>query len=174
VTVSRNFADVRSFQRATWGGRNRAGWLLDVDGVRGPNTNRAAAELPYLAPHFTAAELANKGAGGPLAHVRRELLAALELTRAAQGGKPLAIVSGYRTPQHNSDVGGAHDSQHVKGTAADLPHGYISLSDAVALGVWSGIGWRTVGRTRWATHLDVRHLAGHPATVRDPSTWSYD
>ena len=33
---------------------------------------------------------------------------------------PISITSGYRSPEHNSKVKGAKDSQHVKGTAVDF------------------------------------------------------
>jgi uncharacterized protein YcbK (DUF882 family) len=35
-------------------------------------------------------------------------------------GKTISITSGYRSPQHNKKIGGAKDSQHVKGMAADI------------------------------------------------------
>jgi len=35
-------------------------------------------------------------------------------------GKSISITSGYRSPQHNKKIGGAKDSQHVKGLAADI------------------------------------------------------
>ncbi len=35
-------------------------------------------------------------------------------------GQPLIINSGYRCPEHNQAVGGAKDSQHIHGRAADI------------------------------------------------------
>ena len=35
-------------------------------------------------------------------------------------GQPITIVSGYRTPTYNEQVGGAKNSQHCKGTAFDI------------------------------------------------------
>lgn len=35
-------------------------------------------------------------------------------------GKPIVINSGYRSPSHNKNVGGAKNSQHVLGKAADI------------------------------------------------------
>ena len=35
-------------------------------------------------------------------------------------GKPLIINSGYRCEAHNAKIGGAKNSQHVKGSAADF------------------------------------------------------
>lgn len=35
-------------------------------------------------------------------------------------GKPIKVNSGYRCPKHNLEVGGAVNSQHMKGEAADI------------------------------------------------------
>ena len=35
-------------------------------------------------------------------------------------GKPIKVNSGYRCPKHNLTVGGATQSQHMKGEAADV------------------------------------------------------
>ena len=35
-------------------------------------------------------------------------------------GKPIKVSSGYRCPKHNLAVGGATQSQHMKGEAADI------------------------------------------------------
>lgn len=35
-------------------------------------------------------------------------------------GLPIHISSGYRSPKHNASVGGAKNSQHLYGTAADI------------------------------------------------------
>lgn len=44
-----------------------------------------------------------------------------KLTRARhRAGIPFIIVSGYRTPEHNTSVGGVSDSEHLKGNAADI------------------------------------------------------
>lgn len=51
--------------------------------------------------------------------VDAELLAVLTDIRETYG-KPVKITSACRCPAHNKKVGGAPDSQHVKGLAADI------------------------------------------------------
>ena len=48
-----------------------------------------------------------------------ELAKNLQVLRDALG-KSITITSGYRSPEHNAKVKGAKNSQHVKGTAADI------------------------------------------------------
>jgi uncharacterized protein YcbK (DUF882 family) len=88
------------------------------------------------------------------------LTAHLEQLRARRG-RPIRIVSGYRCPPHNRNVAGAPDSQHMYGTAADLPLGAASVHDAEAAG-FIGIG--TQGE--WAVHVDMRD--------GPQARWSYD
>ena len=48
-----------------------------------------------------------------------ELAKNLQVLRNAVN-QNIIITSGYRSPEHNAKVKGAKDSQHVKGTAADI------------------------------------------------------
>lgn len=99
--------------------------------------------------HFTPGEFRCPHCG--VALVRPLLIAVLEVVRHSTGAKPLRIVSGYRCPVHNKAVGGAKDSQHMYGAAADIPPGRVTLDDARAAGA-RGVG--TAGA--WVVHLDVR------------------
>lgn len=75
-----------------------------------------------LTPNFSVWEFASKdGAPFPLEILRnlKKLAQELEVIRA-EVGKPIIINSGYRSPDHNSKVGGAKDSYHTKGKAADI------------------------------------------------------
>lgn len=44
----------------------------------------------------------------------------LEIIRAVGGGHSLSIISGWRSPEHNRAVRGAHDSAHLTAEAADI------------------------------------------------------
>jgi peptidoglycan hydrolase-like protein with peptidoglycan-binding domain len=50
----------------------------------------------------------------------RRCMYKLEALRLKLGNKPITVNSGFRSIQHNSDIGGATDSMHLYGTAADL------------------------------------------------------
>jgi uncharacterized protein YcbK (DUF882 family) len=75
----------------------------------------------------------------------------LETVRALAGGHPLRIVSGYRCPPHNKAVGGAKDSQHMYGAAADIPAGRVTPAQATRAG-FTGLGIQA----GWVVHVDVR------------------
>jgi hypothetical protein len=79
-----------------------------------------------ITEHFAVAELCRQKdwpilANDPVAqnHLRRLVAVALEPVRELWGA-PLLCVSGYRSPQHNARVGGATQSQHMMGRAADI------------------------------------------------------
>lgn len=50
----------------------------------------------------------------------KKVCAALETLRAALGGHPLLVTSGFRCEAHNRAVGGAEGSYHRKSMAADV------------------------------------------------------
>lgn len=75
----------------------------------------------------------------------------LEALRRICGGRPLTIISGYRTEAHNRKVGGASRSRHLHGDAADIPLGYATVEQARAAG-FKGIG----RKGKWAVHVDMR------------------
>lgn len=55
-------------------------------------------------------------------HVRIDcrVVSALEELRAQLGGKPIIVTSGFRCVGHNRAIGGAQDSDHLHGWAADI------------------------------------------------------
>lgn len=48
-------------------------------------------------------------------------------------GLPITVSSGYRSPSHNKAVGGASNSQHMKGTAADIVVNGMRPSEVAAV-----------------------------------------
>ena len=70
-----------------------------------------------LTPHFSSHEFrCRDGSEHP---IDCRLLSMLEAVRC-HFDAPVTIVSGYRSPAYNRKVGGARDSYHVKGMAADI------------------------------------------------------
>ncbi len=90
------------------------------------------AKLPpgYLTPHFTLAEMVasdtadacgitNTPGADEIANLT-DTCELLELVRARCGGHPVIVTSGYRCPDLNDEIGGADDSAHLYGCAADF------------------------------------------------------
>ncbi len=50
----------------------------------------------------------------------RRCMYKLEALRKKLGNKPITVNSGFRSIAHNAAIGGASDSMHLYGTAADL------------------------------------------------------
>lgn len=112
-----------------------------------------------LSAHFVADELACPHCEACI--VTAELIVLLERIRSHIGG-PLRVVSGYRCPIHNMQIGGTANSEHMYGRAADVPAGVVPLAVAVHAGA-KGIGIR--GHD--VVHVDVR--PGPRAIFPDPA-----
>lgn len=56
-------------------------------------------------------------------------------------GKAIRVTSGYRCEKHNKAVGGAANSQHVKGQAADICAGSPAENLAIAKAIVKGGDW---------------------------------
>jgi len=73
-------------------------------------------------------------------------------------GNPVTITSGCRCPEHNASVGGAENSQHVAGTAADVvvrdvhPHDVYEYLEAYS----SQLSVGGLGKYESFTHVDTR------------------
>jgi len=87
----------------------------------------------------------------------------LEELRRAIGNRPIIINSGYRCPTHNKKVGGAKNSQHLYGKAADIrvngmnPRTLEKYADTVFANGGVGMGGQNF------VHVDTR---GHRARWR--------
>lgn len=133
--------------------------------------------------HFSLVEFASHdGAAYPAKWVTSRLAplcSMLEVVREALG-RPVVIISGYRSPAHNASVGGASASQHMQGRAADIAvvnvspdavHAcVVALHAAGKLPMLGGLGMYT----GW-NHLDIRprpesgHIAQWTGAGVDPS-----
>ena len=66
------------------------------------------------------------------------------------------VTSGYRCPEHNAAVGGVADSQHVKGTAADIDAMRWSVDDLATLAESCGADGIGKYRDDCFVHIDTR------------------
>lgn len=84
----------------------------------------------------------------------------LEELRAALGGKPIQVTSGYRDPQYNRAIGGARRSQHMEGRAADIVVAGVSAEKvhetALHLHEEGYVKIGGLGRYPGFAHIDVR------------------
>jgi hypothetical protein len=127
----------------------------------------------HVTPHFTWAEFACQDAQKtPVPPNLRtntiRLCWLLEKLRHQLGDVPISIDSGYRTPAHSRQVGGAADSRHMHGDAADsfvaqvdrwITHGTAGdrtavLAVANRIFASGGVGNETSG----TLHVDARGL----------------
>ncbi len=113
--------------------------------------------------HFTDAELACKHCGKNLC--TSELVLALEALRTVIN-KPIKINDAYRCPTHNAEVGGAPNSEHLQGTAADVRVDGMSAA-ALEAAVELVPSIRGIGRADHQdyVHIDVRLI---------PHKWCYN
>lgn len=101
-----------------------------------------------LSEHFDSSEFRDRHDGSYKAPPL-ELVWRLEDLRS-RIGRPLPIVSGYRSAATNRRVGGSRLSRHRLGRAVDVPAGLVRQHQAVASG-FVGVG---ICRG-WVVHLDV-------------------
>jgi zinc D-Ala-D-Ala carboxypeptidase len=102
----------------------------------------------------------------------------LERVRAALGGRPIFINSGYRSPKLNTAIGGSKTSAHMKGLAADIrvagltprdvcialssQMDHLALDQIIFEGTWSHIGFCDVDQTPRREVLTAVFKAGQP------------
>lgn len=109
-----------------------------------------------LSPHFTLGEFLHAGIKYVPMEVSNQLhllARELEMVRVRLGNRPVTVTSGYRTVKHNAAVGGAKNSYHLKGMAADIVvEGLSARQVQMILKDWPG----GMGLAETFTHLDIR------------------
>jgi Peptidase M15 len=96
------------------------------------------------------------------------LLAALEALRSVARNVPIVVTSAYRCAEHNAEIGGVADSEHVRGNAADIvirgmtPAQMYRKARLVPAFRNGGIG---VALDQGYIHVDVR---------TEPARWCYN
>ena len=112
-----------------------------------------------LSEHFSESEFACHHCGEVKANPR--LIELLEELRYNTGGLPLEINSGYRCPYWNEHEGGASNSQHLYGNAAD-----VACPSHLTMGQFKwyceqlpfdAIGYYYRGEHEGWIHVDVRY-----------------
>lgn len=108
-----------------------------------------------LTEHFKVKEFACKD-GTDIIKIDDDLLEILESLRQKLG-KPIKIISGYRTKEYNKKCGGAYNSYHLLGKAADIR---IDTMDPILVGLYAAsLGAKGIGIYKDFTHIDVRDIS---------------
>ena len=118
--------------------------------------SRAKDGAKKLSTNFTVKEFACSD-GSDAVLVAPRLVMVLQSIRS-RFGQPVTINSAYRTPQKNAAVGGAAQSQHCYGTAADIVVKGVAPAKVAAcarelMPDWGGVG---IYARQGFTHVDVR------------------
>jgi len=109
-----------------------------------------------LSPNFRVREFASRD-GSDKILICDNLVRMLQTIRD-HFGVPVSITSGYRSPRHNAAVGGASNSQHVLGTAADITVRGITPRAIAQYAEWLGAGGIGLYLRSNFTHVDTRRV----------------
>lgn len=108
----------------------------------------------YISANFRIREFAcNDGSDSVV--ISEELVEVLQKIRD-HFGKAVVINSAYRTPAYNKKVGGAVNSQHVKGTAADIVVAGVDPLSVAQYAEFLMPSSGGIGVYQTFTHVDVR------------------
>lgn len=113
-----------------------------------------------LSNNFVSTELDCKGNDGccKTTIIDPKLITYLQAIRD-HFGKPITITSGYRCAKHNARVGGASNSRHTQGQAADIvvsgvaPREVAKFAESIGI---KGIGCYETAADGYFVHIDTR------------------
>ena len=108
-----------------------------------------------VSKHFKVKEFAQKDFRCDKVVVYTELIDVLEDIRA-HFNEPVIITSGYRTPEYNAKIGGAKNSQHTKGSAADIKVSGIPAREVQKYLKHKYPDKYGIGSYLTFTHIDIR------------------
>ena len=120
-----------------------------------------------ISDHFTLSEMACKDGTDKVLY-STDLLKKLEQLRA-YGGFTITINSGYRSPAYNKKIGGATNSQHIKGTAADIvvKKDGKTVSGKLICCLCQFLGFKGIGYiSDKAVHVDMRESGSYRGDER--------
>lgn len=109
----------------------------------------------YIAPHFKVKEFACKDGSYPV-FVNTDLIWLLEGIRMRYDS-PVIINSGYRTVSYNKSIGGANNSMHTYGLAADIVVKGIKAHDVYYYLNEKFPNSLGLGKYESFTHVDIRN-----------------
>jgi zinc D-Ala-D-Ala carboxypeptidase len=123
-----------------------------------------------LTPHFSRSEVECRCGCGMLP--KQDFMDKVEALRVAYG-KPLAVTSAARCPNHNARVSatgrtGPHTTGRAIDLAVDRGNAYRLLRMALEAG-FSGLGFQQKGAGRFLHLDDLPNAPGQPR----PTVWSY-
>lgn len=115
--------------------------------------------MAELSLHFTWKE-AECRCGCGYSRINPLLVHLLEKIRYYAGQKPVAVHSWCRCRKHNEAVGGAPNSQHLFGNAADISISGVGIDRLAQIAAECGADGIGIYRKQGFVHIDVR---GYPA-----------
>ena len=110
----------------------------------------------YISRNFRVREFACKD-GADIIPIDAELVRVLQDARD-HFGAPVTIHSAYRTPAYNKKVGGVSNSQHIRGTAADITVNGVSPEKVYGYFAEKYPNSYGIGKYPTFTHIDVRSV----------------